>query len=219
MRIKFVEQLTHLNNMLIEMGAMIETAIAIAIEALIKQDADLAREAVKYDDEVDQKERDIEALCLRLLMQQQPVAGDLRLISAALKMITDMERIGDHAADISEITIMLADAQYIKKPEHISHMAAATAKMVTESVDAYVKMDRDLACKVIAADDVVDDLFITVRGDLLELIRADSSNGEQAMDFLMIAKYFERIGDHAVNIAEWVEFSITGKHADHNASD
>ena len=212
MRVKFEEQLTLLNNMLIEMGAMIETAIALAIEALIKQDVELAQKAVNYDNEIDQMEKDIEALCLKLLMQQQPVAKDLRLISSALKMITDMERIGDQSADISEITILLANAPYIKKLEHIPQMAKATAKMVTDSIDAFVKKDLVLAREVIDYDDVVDGLFTSVRFDLLDLINEDSSNGDQAMDLLMIAKYFERIGDHAVNIAEWVEFSIVGKH-------
>ena len=212
MRVKFEEQLTLLNNMLIEMGAMIETAIALAIEALIKQDVDLAQKAVDYDNEIDQMEKEIEALCLKLLMQQQPVAKDLRLISSALKMITDMERIGDQSADISEITILLANAPYIKKLEHIPQMAKATAKMVTDSIDAFVKKDLVLAREVIDYDDVVDGLFTSVRYDLLDLINEESSNGDQAMDLLMIAKYFERIGDHAVNIAEWVEFSIVGKH-------
>jgi len=214
MRAKFEEQLALLNNMLIDMGAMVENAIKYAIEALIKQDAGLAKKAVKYDMDVDQMEKDIESLCLKLLMQQQPVARDLRLISAALKMITDMERIGDQAADISEITLLLVDAPYIKKLEHIPQMAEATAKMVTDSVDAFVRKDLELAREVINYDDVVDDLFKTVRHDLLELIHEDSSNGEQAMDLFMIAKYFERIGDHAVNIAQWVEFSIMGTMSD-----
>ena len=216
MRVKFDEQMIMLNNMLIEMGAMIETAIAMAIEALLKQDIDLARKAVLYDADIDQMEKDIEALCLKLLLQQQPVARDLRLISAALKMITDMERIGDQAADISEITMILADAPYIKKLEHIPQMAKATVKMVTESIDAFVKKDLTLAKAVIDYDDVVDGLFSTVRYELLKLIHENSANGEQAIDLLMIAKYFERIGDHAENIAEWVEFSIVGRHTANN---
>lgn len=211
MRNKFDEQLSVLNNMLIEMGALIETAIFLTIKALKSQDIELAKKAIEFDHDVDQKEKDIEALCLKLLLQQQPVARDLRLISAALKMITDMERIGDQAADISEITIFLANTPYISRMEHLPRMAAATAKMVTESIDAFVKKDLSLAKSVIAYDDVVDELFDTVKYDLIELIRTDNSNGEQAIDLLMIAKYFERIGDHAVNIAEWVVFSITGK--------
>ena len=212
MRTKFEEQLAMLNNMLIEMGAMIETAIAMATEALLKQDTELAQKAIQYDLDIDQMEKDIEALCLKLLMQQQPVARDLRLISAALKMITDMERIGDHAADISEITMILANAPYIKKLEHIPQMAKATVKMLTDSIDAFVKKDLKLAKAVMEYDDVVDGLFTTVRQELLNLIDDNSSNGEQAFDLLMIAKYFERIGDHAENIAEWVEFSIVGRH-------
>lgn len=212
MRNKFDEELDRLNNMLIEMGAMIESAITIATQALKNQDTELARKAFDFDREVDQQEKDIEALCLKLLLQQQPVAKDLRLISAALKMITDMERIGDQAADIAEITIYLSGTPYIKKLEHIPQMASATMKMVTESVDAFVKKDLELARAVIAYDDVVDDLFDLIKAELIELIRTDSDNGEQAIDLLMIAKYFERIGDHAENIAEWVEFSITGKH-------
>jgi len=213
MRSKFEEQLAELNNMLVEMGTLIETAIALATQALKEQDIELAKKAIAYDQEVDQKEKDIEALCLKLLLRQQPVARDLRLISAAMKMITDMERIGDQASDIAEITIMLAGTPYIKKLEHIPLMAQATVKMVTDSIDAFVKKDLELAEAVIKSDDVVDGLFGKVRSDLIALIHADITNGEQALDFLMIAKYFERIGDHAVNIAEWVVFSITGRNA------
>ncbi|MDR0853585.1 MAG: phosphate signaling complex protein PhoU [Clostridiales Family XIII bacterium] len=226
MRSTFDQQLQMLNIMLIEMGAQTETAIAQSITALKKQDALLAQKAIAADAEVDRKEKDIEALCLKLLLQQQPVAKDLRLISAALKMITDMERIGDQAADIAEISITLSNQPYIKKPEHISQMAEATAKMVTESIDAFVKKDLALAHEVIAYDDIVDGLFDTIKNDLIDLIVADSKNGGQAIDLMMIAKYLERIGDHAVNIAEWVVFSITGKHnggfqeeGDHNADD
>lgn len=212
MRNKFEEQLLVLNNMLIEMGGLIETAISLATQALKNQDVEIAKKAIDFDGDIDQKEKDIEALCLKLLLQQQPVAKDLRLISAALKMITDMERIGDQSADISEITIMLAGTPYIKKLEHIPQMAAATVKMVTESIDAFVKRDLDLAYAVIEYDDVVDDLFNIIKFNLIELIRTDSANGGQAIDLMMIAKYFERIGDHATNIAEWVVFSITGRH-------
>lgn len=211
MRNRFDQQLAQLNDMLIEMGRLIKTAITAATQALETQDVALAKEAIAFDQEVDQMEKEIEALCLKLLLQQQPVARDLRLISSALKMITDMERIGDQAADISEITIMLAGEPYIKKLEHIPQMATATIKMVTESIDAFVNKDLELAKAVIDYDDVVDDLFNTVKFDLIHLIRADSANGEQALDLLMISKYFERIGDHAVNIAEWVVFSISGK--------
>ena len=214
MRRKYDEQLEHLGNMLVEMGALIETAIAGATNALKAQDIVQAKKAIEYDKEIDQKEKDIEQLCLKLLLQQQPVARDLRFISAALKMITDMERIGDQAADIAEIAIMLAGTPYIKELEHIPQMAEATVKMVSDSIDAFVAKDLALATSVIEYDDVVDDLFDTIKFELVDLIRENSSNGEQAMDLLMISKYFERIGDHAENIAEWVVFSITGKHKD-----
>jgi len=212
MRNRYNEQLEQLNDMLVEMGAIIETAIATTIQALRKQDMMIAKKVIDLEKEVDQKEKDIEELCLKLLLRQQPMARDLRLISAALKMITDMERIGDQAADIAEIAIFLAGAPYIKELEHIPQMAEATAYMVANSIDAFVKKDLKLAKSVIAYDDVVDDLFDIIKNELVELIRIDSKNGEQAMDFLMIAKYFERIGDHAENIAEWVVFSMTGKH-------
>jgi len=212
MRSRFEEQLGQLNNMLIEMGALIETAIALATQALREQDVELAKKAIVYEQEIDRKEKDIEALCLKLLLQQQPIAKDLRLISSALKMITDMERIGDQAADIAEIAIILAKTPLIKKLEHIPQMAVAAVKMVSDSIDAFVKKDLELAKAVIKYDDLVDDLFDKVRFDLIELIRADSANGVQALDLMMIAKYFERIGDHATNIAEWVVFSITGRH-------
>lgn len=212
MRMQFDEQLKELNHKLIEMGSLIETAITHSIEALNHHDIELAKKVVAFDDEVNQKEKEIEAFCLKLLLHQQPVAKDLRLISSALKMITDMERIGDQAADIAEITIFLAENQYIKKLEHIPLMAEAAIKMVTESIDAFIKMDLDLAMEVIAYDDVVDDLFRTIKSELIDLIHADRANGEQALDLLMISKYLERIGDNAQNIAEWVVFSITGVH-------
>ena len=212
MRNKFDEQLELLNTELIEMGAMCEHAIANAAKALTEGKIELANKAVIIDEEIDRKERDIESLCLKLLLQQQPVAKDLRQISSALKMITDMERIGDQAADISEI-IKLANIKACDNTLHIGEMARATIQMVTDSVDAYVKRDLELAQSVIAYDDVVDRLFDTVKGELIALIGKDTANGEYAIDVLMIAKYFERIGDHATNIAEWVEFSITGTHA------
>jgi phosphate transport system protein len=212
MRNKFNEQLKELNEMLIEMGALAERSIAIVTHALKKQDAEMAKGTIALEKEIDEKEKEIEQLCLRLLLQQQPVARDLRLISAALKMITDLERIGDQARDISELTILLSDKIYIKEIDHIPQMAAATVKMVTDSIESFVKRDVDLAYSVIESDDIVDDLFKTVRGDLIDLIRSDSADGEQIIDLLMIAKYFERIGDHAVNVCEWVVFAITGKH-------
>ncbi len=212
MRKGFDAQLQALNTELIEMGALIEHAIQSSVESLIEQDAKKARRAIAFDREVDQKEKDIESLCLKLLLQQQPVARDLRLISAVLKMITDMERIGDQSADISEIVIFLSESPYIAPLDLLPKMAEATVSMVTKSIDAFVKRDLALAQSVIQADDVVDQLFSAVRQELIDLIRQDPANGSQALDFLMIAKYFERIGDHAVNIAEWVVYAITGVH-------
>jgi phosphate transport system protein len=212
MRITFEEQLRLLNKELLEMGALIEHAIQAASEALVCQDVEAANHAIAFDREVDQKERDIETLCLKLLLQQQPVARDLRLISAALKMITDMERIGDQASDISGIVIYLAGKPYIKSLEHLPLMAEAAVRMVSGSLDAFIKKDLALARSVIAMDDVIDDLFDTIKDELIELIQKDVANGEQAVDLIMIAKYFERIGDHAQNIAEWAEFAITGVH-------
>ncbi len=214
MRSRFDEQLNVLNNKLIEMGAMIESAIAKAVKALQEQDVKLAAEVASGDAVIDEMEKEIESLCLKLLLGQQPVARDLRQISTALKMITDMERIGDQAADISELCVYLADQTYIKKLEHIPEMARAVIKMVSESIDAYVRKDLELAQTIIDYDDVVDDLYLVIKRDLIQLVHEDAQNGEQAFDLMQIAKYFERIGDHAVNIAEWVIFSITGKHQD-----
>ena len=215
MRNRFDRQLEQLNNELIQMGSMIEHAIEMAVSALVNQDTEKAKEAMAYDVEIDHQERDIESLCMKLLLQQQPVARDLRLISAALKMITDMERIGDHAGDISEMTLLMSDEPYIISPEEIQGMAKETTDMVIKSIDAFVKRDMELAKKVIAQDDVVDDLFMKVKQDLIQMINKSAENGEQAADILMVAKYFERIGDHATNIAEWVIYSITGKHVEY----
>ena len=212
MRNKFDEQLEFLKTQLIQMGALCEEAIANATKALIEGDLELAKKAVAADGVIDQKEREIESLCLKLLLQQQPVARDLRQISSALKMITDMERIGDQAADISEITVLGNVKAATAETKHIAEMAEATIKMVTDSIDAFVCQDLELARAVINYDDVVDELFNDVKRDMIKLISDDADNGEFAIDLMMIAKYFERIGDHATNIAEWVEFSITGRH-------
>lgn len=214
MRNRFDRQLVQLNNELIEMGGMIEKAISDTVKALVNQDIELASNVIEYDEEIDHQEREIEQLCLKLLLQQQPVAKDLRLISAALKMITDMERIGDHATDISEITIELSKESYIKKLDHIQQMAKETMVMLVQSVEAFVSKDMDKARTVIVHDDVVDDLFNKVKAELIAMIHEDVNAGEQASDLLMAAKYFERIGDHATNISEWVIFSITGQHPD-----
>ena len=212
MRDRFNEQLEQLNVELIKMGALCEEAISAAAKALLEGDAALRETAAAAEREIDQKERDIESLCMKLLLQQQPVARDLRAISAALKMISDMERIGDQAADIAEITRDIADNS-IKDLVPIGDMARATIKMVTDSVDSFVRKDLGLAEAVISSDDVVDDLFLQVREELIRRIGMGDS-GEVCIDLLMIAKYLERIGDHAVNIAEWVEYSLTGHHAD-----
>lgn len=202
MRNRFDRQLSTLNDELIEMGSMIEKSIETAIKALVNQDVDLARNAIEADEEIDRQERIIEDLCLKLLLQQQPVAKDLRLISSALKMITDMERIGDHASDISEITIALADQPYIKKLEHIQQMAKETMIMLVGSIEAFVDKDLEKANEVIKRDDVVDDLFDKVKKELIQMIHENADKGEQAADLLMVAKYMERIGDHATNISE-----------------
>ena len=216
MRNRFDRQLSTLNDELIEMGSMIEKSIETAIKALVNQDVDLARHAIEADEEIDRQERIIEDLCLKLLLQQQPVAKDLRLISSALKMITDMERIGDHASDISEITIALADQPYIKKLEHIQQMAKEAMIMLVGSIEAFVDKDLEKANEVIKRDDVVDDLFDKVKKELIQMIHENADKGEQAADLLMVAKYMERIGDHATNISEWVIFSITGEHKSMN---
>ncbi|HML45967.1 MAG TPA: phosphate signaling complex protein PhoU [Clostridia bacterium] len=212
MRSRFDEQLDTLHTALIEMGAMIERGIENASQALVNRDVDLARQVIELDRQTDEKEREIETLCLKLLLLQHPVAKDLRLVSAALKMITDMERISDQAADIAEIVTMLNGADYIKPLIHTPEMARETIWMVRAAIDSFVKGDLELASRVIAHDDVVDGLFDGIRSELIDLIRQNAENGEQALDLLMIAKYLERIGDHATNIAEWVVFSITGIH-------
>ena len=211
MRGRFDGELKEMNRELIEMGALCERAIAASAKALEEWDGALALKAVETEIEIDRKEREIEGLCLRLLLTQQPVARDLRQISAALKMITDLERIGDQAADIGEITKQLFPAHGPGDTGKIQSMAHHAVRMVTDSIDAYVRADAELARQVIAADDQVDALFDQVKSDLCRLI-SSGTEGEWAVDLLMIAKYFERIGDHAANIAEWVEFSITGVH-------
>ncbi len=210
-RSRFDEQLSTLNNELIRMGSLCEEIIALAAEALLSGDGPAAGKVPALDGEIDRMERSIEGLCLKLLLQQQPVARDLRQISAALKMITDMERIGDQAADIAEIIPYLGGRTGAECGA-IHTMAEAAIKMVTESVNAYVRRDTALAEATAAHDDVVDDCFRQVKASLTEILSQRPEDGEYALDLLMIAKYFERIGDHAVNIAEWVIFSVTGVH-------
>ena len=209
MRSRFDEQLAQLNKQLIEMGALCEEVISMASRALMDGDLPLAAKVAPLDAEIDQKERDVESLCLKLLLQQQPVAKDLRQISAALKMITDMERIGDQATDIAEISLFM-EASQAKSVQHIGAMAVESIRMVNESVEAFVKSDLALADRVIKYDDVVDDLFCQVRADVASILAETPALAAFALDVLMIAKYLERIADHATNIAEWVEFSVTG---------
>lgn len=204
-------QLEELNVELIKMGALCEEAITASVSALIQYDKTFVHTVFEKDDEIDRMERDIETFCMRLLLQQQPVAKDLRAISSALKMISDMERIGDQAGDIAEIMAVMKDHD-TKSKLHIQDMARATVKMVTDAVESFVRKDLKLARSVMAYDDVVDGLFDQVKEEIVGLIGEDPANGEFCIDLLMIAKYLERIGDHATNIAEWVEFSITGQH-------
>ena len=211
MRSRFDEQLSLLNHKMIEMGAECESIIATSAKALFEGNTTEARRIKQQGHKIDELEREIESICLKLFLQQQPVAKDLRVISAALKMITDMERIGDQAEDIAEIITFL-DGRTGEECKDFRVMAEATIKMVTDSVDAYVKQDLKLAKSVSDYDDVVDDAFDRVKQTLIKLISDNTTDGEYLVDLLMIAKYFERIGDHAVNIAEWVEFSVTGVH-------
>ncbi len=212
MRNGFDRELSELHRELIDMGSLIEQSIDRAVKAFEDRDVLLAREAVESDRQINDQERRIESHCLKLLLQQQPVATDLRMISTALKMITDMERIGDHAADISEITLRLAADSVVAHTENILRMAKETIDMVKKSVDAFVQHDLSLAQEVIRQDDVVDELFDKTKEELVKLIQEDAEKGRQFIDLVLVAKYFERIGDHAVNIAEWVIFSITGRH-------
>lgn len=211
MRNKFDSQLEKLNLELITMGSLCEDAISASVKGFLDDDDALCRKAVETEDEINRKERDIESICMKLLLEQQPVARDLRVISSALKMISDMERIGDQAYDIAEIAKFIKNSN-VKSKIHIKDMAAAATKMVTDSVESFVKKDVELARAVMAYDDKVDNLFNCVKDELVQLITEDKANGEFCIDLLMIAKYLERIGDHAVNIAEWVEYSITGTH-------
>ncbi len=211
MRKHYNEQLAQLNTELITMGALCEEAISGAAKYLIENDESLKERIFETDSKIDQKERDIETLCMKLILQQQPVARDLRVISSALKMISDMERIGDQASDIAEI-VCFVNQSSIGSKVHIADMARATINMVTDSVESFVKNDIDLAYEVIKHDDVVDDLFIKVKNELISGVKEGANDAEALIDLLMIAKYFERIGDHAENIAEWVIYSMTGKH-------
>ncbi len=213
MRERFEQQLQLLNQALTKMGSLCEQIITLAAQALTDWDENLAKKVAEVDSEIDKMERSIEGTCLRLLLQQQPVATDLRVISAALKMITDMERIGDQAEDIAEIITFLKGRAAAESVQ-IREMARETITMVTGSVDAYVRQDLELAQAVLNHDDIVDAYFDRVKKNLIDMIAKNPKDGEFALDLLMIAKYFERIGDHATNIAEWVVFSVTGVHKD-----
>lgn len=213
MRNHFNNQLAQLNRELVQLGGLCEDIIEIVARALTDWENDLIKRVATLGAEIDESERSIETLCLKLLLQQQPVARDLRQISAAMKMITDMERIGDQAEDIAEIITHL-NCRVERESVQIREMAEATMQMVREAVESYVRQDLDLAHKVMGHDDIVDDYFIKVRTSLIDIIAANPADGEYALDLLMIAKYCERIGDHCTNIAEWVEFSVTGVHKD-----
>ena len=215
MRNRFNEQLEQLNVELIKMGALCEEAISAATKGYLEGDHKLGARAAYLEQEIDHKERDIEGQCMKLLLRQQPVASDLRTVSAAMRMISDMERIGDQAADIAEIARDMKEDPLRQQPL-MEDMARTAIGMVTDSVDSFVKRDLDLARAVCRADDKVDALFQQVKEELIALISADASNGEQGLELMMVAKYLERIGDHATNVAEWVEYSITGVHPSNN---
>lgn len=211
MRNRFDEMLEELHVEMIKMGALCEDAITCAVKALLDGDSEMVKKAFAAEKAIDEKEREIEAFCMKLLLRQQPVAKDLRVISSALKMISDMERIGDQAADIAEITKYVRDDNFFGKM-HIKEMAIAAVKMVTDSINSFVKSDTNAAKCVIMEDDKVDDLFVKVKDELIDFITKSPEKGEYCIDIMMIAKYLERIGDHATNIAEWVEYSVTGIH-------
>lgn len=216
MRTRLNEELIRLHNMLENMGDMIERALEGSVAALAEEDMEKAKDIIRNDRLVNQQEKDIETLCFKMLLMESPVAYDLRNVSAAIKMITDMERIGDQAADICDLVLHIGKTRIAMDYGHISRMAEVTIQMVKKSIQAFIKSDLDLAKKVCESDDEVDALFKEAKHDLVELIRHDVTLSEQAIDMLMIAKYFERIGDHATNIGEWVIYAITGEHKDYN---
>lgn len=212
MRDFYNKQLKQLDTEIVHMGYLIKKAISEAVVAFSDLDVDTAKKIIEADSEIDHQEKLIENLCMKLLLKQQPVAGDLRQVSAALKMVTDMERIGDHAADISEITVTMAGVKHQKEPAHIGLMAAETIQMLTDSITAYTEKDLPLAKDVIEHDDVVDSLFNKVKEEIIEIVKGVDKPGDLLVDYIMVAKYLERIGDHACNIAEWVVFMVTGEH-------
>jgi len=211
-RLRYEKELKDIVDKLVLMCRHIEVAIEKCVKALVERDRDLAKEVFTEDKVIDKMERDIEQSCLKILMMEHPVASDFREISAVLKMITDLERIGDQARDIAEITMQFGDEEYIKKVVHIPQMAVIVIQMVKDGVQAYINRDVELARSLDRTDDKVDELFNVVMSDLITLVKENPENAEQAAMFLMINKYLERIGDHAVNIGEWVEYAITGDH-------
>ncbi len=211
MRNRFDEQLLQLNNELVKMGALCEEAISYAVKCLTERNPGMKECAIETEKMIDHKERDIESLCMKLLIHQQPVATDFRTITSALKMISDMERIGDQAEDIAEIAEYVTNAD-IHSKVIITDMAETAVHMVMSSLDSYIKKDLDIAYSVLTMDDTMDELFLTAKKQLIEVVQNGTGNAESLIDMLMIAKYFERIGDHAENVAEWAIFSITGNH-------
>ena len=211
MRSKFEEQLYMLNQKLIQMGQAIEKNIRAAIDALVNGNVEKAKQIIDADDDIDKMQREIESICVGLLIQQQPVAKDLRLITAAMKMVTDMERIGDHAVDISEMTEFLSEREMNDKFHTLKQMASEATVMLIKSIDAFTEKNAEIAKSVIEYDDVVDALFVNVKEELITLVLENPAEGESGLDILMIAKYLERIGDHATNIAEWVLYSLDDK--------
>ena len=208
----FEEELSELKTELVEMCRLTEQMINNAITALVNRDRELGKSVGLADKRVDEYEMDIEKRCMRILLRQQPVAKDFREVSTALKMITDIERFGDQASDIGDLVYTMPGERYIKKLEHITAMGNLAEKMVRESVDSFLSNNEALANEVIALDDKMDDLFLTVKKELIELIKKDGANGDQAIELMMVAKYLERIGDHAVNVAEWTKYNETGVH-------
>ncbi|MCM1132003.1 MAG: phosphate signaling complex protein PhoU [Ruminococcus flavefaciens] len=211
MRERFEKQLFQLNTELMQMGALCEEAISYAVKCLTERNPEMKENAVETEKMIDHKERDIESLCMKLLIHQQPVATDFRMITSALKMISDMERIGDQAEDIAEIAEYITNTDF-QSQVHITDMAETAVNMVMNSVDSYVRKSTDIAYSVIAMDDKMDELFIKTKNQLINAVQNGTDNAESLIDMLMIAKYFERIGDHAENVAEWVIFSLTGSH-------
>jgi phosphate transport system protein len=215
-RTSFDKELEQLHGLMVKMAGLVEESIENSVFALKEQDVTLARQVYESDDTIDDMESRIEKICINLIARQQPLAKDLRAISTALKIITDMERIADHAADIAELTIRMSQLKYVKPMVDIPHMAELAKKMVTKSIDSYIKQDIDLAREVCESDDAVDDLFSRIVLELINIMKGNPETVEQATDFMFIVKYLERIGDHATNIAEWVVFNVTGSH-DHLA--